>query len=335
MKKLLICLICFCVTLAAFAQTNTTTAALPTFASKSITLHDSVRNKDLPLRVTYPIAGGKFPVIVFSHGAGGSGDGYLGLTQHWAANGYICLQPTHEDSVQLRRQAGERITSIWDVLEDADQPERWTSRIKDIELILDSLDQIDRQVPEIKGRMDRAHIGVGGHSLGALTAALVGGATIQMPNLKGLQSFKDDRARAILLLSPQGPFANGFTNDSWKEMRSPTMVMTGSRDRGSAGQDADWRTAAFKFSPAGDKYLLFIHDASHMSFSGRLAEGKGLFGRPAPKSDIDEGAIFDWVKTASLAFWDCYLKNDKEAQDFLKSDSLAKDSGGEIRYERR
>jgi len=329
MSKTKLLLPLLCLALSVFAQTNA-----PAFASKSITLHDSARNKDLPVRVTYPNAPGKVPVIVFSHGAGGSGDGYRGLTEHWASNGYICLQPTHEDSIQLRLQAGDRIRSRRDVLEDADNPQRWTARVKDIELILDSFDQIEKLVPEIKGRLDRSHIGVGGHSLGALTSSLIGGAAIQIPG-NGLQSFKDTRAQAILLLSPQGPFLNGFTNDSWKDLRAPTMLMTGSRDRGQAGQDAEWRTAAYKLSPPGDKYLLFIHDASHFSFSGRAVDGRGFGMISPPKSDADEATIFDWVKTASLAFWDAYLKNDKEAQGFLKSDQLSKDSGGEIRYERR
>ena len=317
--------------LSALAQTS----PAPAFASKTIALHDSARNKDLPLRVSYSTAPGKVPVIIFSHGAGGSNAGYLGLTQYWAANGYIVLQPTHEDSVQLRRQAGEKVSGIWDVLKDADNPARWQSRIKDIELILDSFSEIEKQVPEIKGRRDFAHIGVGGHSLGALTSSLAGGATIQVPGKTGLQSFKDPRVKAILLLSPQGPFPNGFTDDSWNDIKIPMMVMTGSRDGGFGGEPPEWRTIPFKLAPSGDKYLLFIHDASHMSFSGRLAEGKGVFGGPAPKTDIDEAAIFDWVKTASLAFWDDYLKNDKEAKQFLASDHLVKDSGGEIRYDRK
>lgn len=330
MTKPFLALLWLLVALSAPAQTSPS----PAFVSKSISLRDSARNKDIPLHVTWPATPGKVPVIIFSHGAGGSGENYRGLTEHWASNGYVCLQPTHEDSIQLRRQNGERITSVRDVLQDADHSERWTGRVKDIELILASFDEIERKVPELKGRMDRTRIGVGGHSLGALTSALIGGATIQIPS-NGLQSFKDTRAQAILLLSPQGPFRNGFTDDSWKDLHAPTMVMTGSRDRGQAGQDAEWRTAAYKFSPPGDKYLLFIHDASHFSFSGRAVGARGFGAFLAPKSDADEATIFDWVKTASLAFWDACLKHDKEAQDFLKSDRLAKDSGGEIRYEHR
>ena len=330
-KTRLLPVVCLLLASIALAQS----APAPAFSSTTISLHDSARNKDLPLRVSYPTAPGKVPVIIFSHGAGGDDNGYLGLTQYWAANGYIVLQPTDEDSVKQRRAAGDKTASVFNILSDAKNPERWTARIADVELVLSSFGDIEQQVPEIKGRMDPEHIGVGGHSLGSFTAGVIGGVRFNLPGKAGLQSFKDPRAKAVLLLSPQGPDQNGLTDDSWNDIKVPMMVITGSRDNGFGGQSAEWRTTAFKLAPSGDKYLLFIHDASHMSFSGRLAEGKSIFGTPAPKTDIDEVAIFDWVKTASLAFWDDYLKNDKEARQFLASDHLVKDSGGEIRYDRK
>src|SRR2546426_4649716 len=52
------------------------------------TIHDAKRNKDLPVRLLIPRSGGRLPVIVFSHGAGGSGQNYFGLTGFWATHGY-------------------------------------------------------------------------------------------------------------------------------------------------------------------------------------------------------------------------------------------------------
>src|SRR5262252_4243814 len=71
------------------------------------TLHDAKRNKDLPIRIVVPKTGGPFPVIVFSHGAGGSGQNYFPLTHHWVTHGYVVIQPTHNDSIALRREEGE------------------------------------------------------------------------------------------------------------------------------------------------------------------------------------------------------------------------------------
>ena len=63
-----------------------------------LVLHDSKRNKDLHVRIFYPDGAGKYPVIVFSHGAGGSQDCCDALTRHWATYGYVTIQPTHDDS---------------------------------------------------------------------------------------------------------------------------------------------------------------------------------------------------------------------------------------------
>lgn len=71
-----------------------------------VVLHDGQHNKDLHLRIYYPDGVGASPVIVFSHGYSGSKDGYTGLTRFWAEHGYVTVQPTHDDSLALRRQQG-------------------------------------------------------------------------------------------------------------------------------------------------------------------------------------------------------------------------------------
>src|SRR5712692_8539010 len=53
------------------------------------TIHDAKRNKDLPVRFLIPKSAGPFPVIIFSHGAGGSGQNYFPLTGFWATHGYV------------------------------------------------------------------------------------------------------------------------------------------------------------------------------------------------------------------------------------------------------
>ena len=55
---------------------------------KLLVLDDAARKKQLQLRVNYPDGTGLFPIIVWSHGAWGSKDNYLPLTEHWASHGY-------------------------------------------------------------------------------------------------------------------------------------------------------------------------------------------------------------------------------------------------------
>ena len=46
--------------------------------------------------------------------------------------------------------------------------------------LLDSLDVLEEDVPALEGKLDRDRVGVGGHSLGAFTAQVVGGATLKL-----------------------------------------------------------------------------------------------------------------------------------------------------------
>jgi predicted dienelactone hydrolase len=51
--------------------------------------HDAERDRDVPVKVYFQKDGtGPFSAVIFSHGLGGSRDGYAYLGRHWA--GAIC-----------------------------------------------------------------------------------------------------------------------------------------------------------------------------------------------------------------------------------------------------
>ena len=133
-------------------------------------IHDSARNKDLEMSIEYPTRGAAHPLIVFSHGFGGSSRGYVGLSSYWASNGYVVIKPSHAD-------AG-RATSLREGIEsfEDETPSDWRERVRDVTLVLDSLGALEQKYPELQGKIDHAKIGVGGHSYGAFTSMLVGGA---------------------------------------------------------------------------------------------------------------------------------------------------------------
>ena len=306
------------------------------------TIHDAKRNKDLRVRFLIPKSRGPFPVIVFSHGAGGSGQNYFPLTGFWATHGYVVIQPTHNDSIALRKEKGEPVPASPRELVDEYRfnTDDWINRVRDITLIMDSLNDLEKRLPQLKGRMDQKRIGVGGHSYGAFTTQMIGGALLDMPSGPKAESFSDDRPRALMLLSPQGKTQNGLTESSWTKMTRPTMSMTGSNDTGVMGQLASWREDPFTHSPPGDKYLVFIDGAFHMSFTGALAQGDNpqLARRPMVARLVgrtDQKAIFAYVKVASIAFWDAYLKTDANAKAYLKSNSLIGYSRNSVKLNRK
>jgi predicted dienelactone hydrolase len=333
-------------------------------------LHDAQRNKDLDLSIEYPTRGGPFPLIVFSHGYGSSNQGYEPLISYWTSNGYVCIRPAHADAGALRDMMREAMTArrtsprqrpqqqpqaqppapernpmeeIW----DREREPQWRNRVEDIKLVLNSLDELERRFPELRGKIDRSRIGVGGHSYGAFTTMLIAGM--------GPLQVADSRVKAAIAMSPQGVAANrGTTPESWAGVRIPIMYMTGTNDRGAGeGEDANWRKQAFDYSPAGDKYFVLIDGARHRSFVGGLTPIEPLesprppqpipnprdpYGRTIPTETLPqarggvgfagERRIFQIIKMTSLVFWDAYLKNEPSARELLQPQKFDASFGG-------
>src|SRR5437879_1749818 len=80
-----------------------------------LTVHDAARDRDLPLRVYLPTNTAPGPVILFSHGLGGSRTGSVFLGEHWAARGYVAVfvqHPGSDDSVWRNPSSGNRLQSL-------------------------------------------------------------------------------------------------------------------------------------------------------------------------------------------------------------------------------
>jgi predicted dienelactone hydrolase len=277
---------------------------------EKLVLSDARRGKDLPLRIHHPDDPGPFPLVIFSHGAFGSKDNYLALTGFWCSHGYVTIQPTHSDSRALGIRPG-----------DPNAFRDWQSRPADVSFILDSLETIESQAPALKGKLARDRIGVGGHSFGANTAQLIGGARA-FPRGGPAKSFADARVAAVLLMSGQGP-GEMLTDKSWADFTRPMLVMTGSRDGPTrTGQPAEWRKQPYELSPPGDKYLAWIEDLDH-GFGG--ITGANFSGRNKPNADH-----VGYTKIVTLAFWDAYLSRSPDARAWLESDKLPADSQGAV-----
>ncbi len=159
--------------------------------SINLTLHDAARNRDVPLKIYYPQTTGpnRFPILIFSHGAGGSKDGYAYLSRYWAANGYVVLNPTHLGSDKSLLKPGRPFYNLRAMRQMVNVKANLVNRPKDITFLLDSLPQLEDRVPALKGRMDPTRVGMGGHSFGAYTCMAVAGAkfTLLPMSLLGLR----------------------------------------------------------------------------------------------------------------------------------------------------
>lgn len=292
-----------------------------------IVLHDAARNKDLHVRIFYPVTQGKYPVIVFSHGAGGSQDCCESLTRHWASYGYVTLQPTHDDSIVQRRKGGDEALRFPQAVREAlKNPALWESRPRDISFLLNTLPDLQERVGGLSDKLDMDRIGVAGHSMGSYTAEAVGGALVDLPG-HAATSFSDPRAKAILCLSPQGPSQFGLAAHSFDKITLPFMGITGSLDSLGPVASPAWHKIPFERSQPDDKYELFITGANHMSF----ITAETLL----PARSSQAAAILGYTNSASLAFWDAYLKDDPAAKQFLQSDAMEHSSHGIAKLSRR
>ena len=357
----------------------------------SARLHDPQRNKDLSMAIEYPTRGGPFPVIVFSHGYGSSSEGYIALTEYWVGRGYVVIKPSHADANALRkilatrreerRQEIEKLRtsgkSRRDIQKEASQrpeqdigeslwaaqtPADWQNRARDISFILDSLGALQEKYPELKGKMETSKIGVAGHSYGAFTTMLLTGAT--STKLSG--NLADSRIKAAIAMSPQGIGDQyGLTPQSWTNVKTPILYMTGSLDRGIVNHDdPKWRHDPFEYSPAGDKTFISFEGARHITFTGGLGilgaddlemtgptytpvQTVDQYGRPMIVQERQPGRekgqseylrdrnIFSAIKATTLAFWDAYLKDEKNAKDFVRGKDLEGLNGGHVTVERK
>ncbi len=268
-------------------------AALVVNAQDSITLHDSARNRDIPIKVYSPSGGARsLPLIVFSHGFGGSRDDYAYLGKGWSEAGYVVILPDHAGS----DRAALNLKNFKKAKDDQWTFDQQVERTGDVAYVISSINQIEREIPSLSGRIDLSHIGASGHSEGAGTALLLGGATATPPG-GARRLFRDQRVSAVIAMSPQGPGEEGFNDQSWDDIRIPTMTMSGTKDSGLVGRESPpWRIEPYRHMPPGDKYHVLVNGARHLSFA--------LAG-PRFRSCI---------LSVTTAFWDTYLKDLKPAK---------------------
>ncbi len=231
-------------------------------STADLTLHDAARNRDIPVKIYYSSSTQPAPLIVFSHGYGGNMDGYSYLGEAWATAGFIVICPTHKGSDRdaILHSGSEPLR------DPAESFALQADRTSDVKFILSSLGTVESSIPELRGKIDKGRIGVGGHSMGAGTAMLLAGATAMSPEGRRT-SFRDSRVKAIVAMSPQGSSEEGFDQHSWDDIHIPVMVMSGTRDRGVGGQSPEWRQEAYNRMPPGEKYEVIVDGAGHLAFA--------------------------------------------------------------------
>lgn len=315
----------------------------------TLVLHDAARNKDLTVKVRVPVPKGsgdkapqneKLPMVVFSHGLGGSKDGFGELCDHLCSYGYVVVSPTHADSIQERIDKGEKVTRANAFDMKLMNPEGRLNRVLDCKFILDSIPTLEEKIPALRspggqGRIDTEKLTMAGHSAGAYTTQVLCGMKIaQVGALRG-QQLVEPRFKAAVVISGGGTNKLGINDQAWSEVKVPWLVMTGSLDTVSISRETpESRQEPFKYARGKAKggppaYLVFIEGATHSSYAGK--ETSGLLGE---KPTTDVRVIQNCVASSVLAFLDAHVKGDEKAAAWMeKGENMGAMSGGKARME--
>jgi predicted dienelactone hydrolase len=264
-------------TVLSFEDTTRPTHAVPGVV-------DAAPTRKLPTFVAYPaatsgtdvpIAGGDHPLIVLSHGLTTTAHEFDGVYPDLVAAGYIVATPAFPETT-----GGAGTDAAVDVFA---QP-------LDVRFVIDQvLAANDDDSSPFFEAIDAKRIGVGGHSLGAVTTLLL----MYDPR------FVDDRIDAAYEASGSVSLVPGGQYDFTRAR--PLLAVHGDADPTVPYQAAREIYAAAQ----APKWLLTIHGGEHNGF---LVPG---------------GLAHDVHETALVAFFDRYVKGDASAEDRLLQAGVA------------
>jgi predicted dienelactone hydrolase len=272
-----------------------------------LTVTDSDRSRDIPIRVFLPAAKTPQPVVLFSHGLGGSREGPAFLGKHWSARGFVTVYLEHagsDTSVWRNEPIGKRM----DAMRAAASGQNLLLRVKDVTAVLDQLQKwnAESQHP-LAGRLDLQHVGMSGHSFGAVTTQAVSGQSLAGRWI----TFTDPRIKAAIAFSPSGPRGRD-PKKAFGDVKIPWMLMTGTKDVSPIGDiDVPSRLSVYPVLPPGGKYEVVLEGAEHSAFTDRPLPGDREARNPNHHRVI---------LALSTAFWDAKLREDKAAQAWLDGD---------------
>jgi Ca2+-binding RTX toxin-like protein len=258
-------------------------------------------DRAITVKVFAPDTPGKYPVIFYSHGFSGGPAGGAGTTaEALAAQGYIVIEPIHLDSALTAADMRSSFTLT--------NPATVLHRVADMQYVMAHAAATVSGLPA--GYVaDLTKTVAAGHSMGAMTSAVLSGATSTIAdyaaatapgNPYGLTTLADSHVKATLLISPQGDVGTGSWHgigpNSWDSVRVPMLTLTGTADNGTDGAKWNDRLDAFTSTPNGNEHALVISNATHDQMGGNGAPG-----------------VTSEVASAAKTFLDAYLNNSAAA----------------------
>ena len=266
-------------------------AVAPTpFDTLDLDWTDAARKREVPVRLYLPQAAAvraRVPLVVFSHGIGGSRRGYRYLGEHFAGHGVASLHLQHVGS-DRQVWTGGSVFNMISRLQDAAQDREAISRAQDLRFALDTV-----LAGEFAPRLDTRRIVAAGHSYGANTALLSAGARVEREGR--VVELRDPRVMAAIVISAPPFYGDDDPRRILASVQVPSLHITATEDviriPGYYSGASD-RVAIFDATGSTAKWLAVFEGGSHSMFTDRAGTG-GVALNPQVK---------DATKDLSLAF---------------------------------
>jgi predicted dienelactone hydrolase len=231
---------------------------------------DGTRDRPVPIRLYQPISASfaaPVPLIIFSHGIGGSRLGYSYLGSYWASHGLASLHVQHVGSDR----------SIWfgnpfnlvSRLQEAAQEKEAINRVFDLRFAL------TRMLEDPLGQtINPNQIIAAGHSYGANTTLLASGARVSRENIP--VDLSDARIKAAIVISAPRFYGQNSVDSILQPIHLPTLHITATEDNiqipGYFSGYPD-RLAIFEAIGSQRKALAVFEGGSHSMFTDRTRSG--------------------------------------------------------------
>jgi len=288
--------------------------------------------RDAPL----DLHGAPHPVVVFSHGFGGTRVQSVYLTEHLASHGFVVAAPDHVGNTFVDQiDAAKAMAAI----------DSARVRPRDISVTLDALLERAAGWPDelLAFAADEARVGVAGHSFGGFTAFRIAGASVDVARGEEIcaadpdqlfcdgwpgqepfpASARDPRFIAAL---PQAPGAAAAVEaPGFADVAVPVMIQAGLADRTTPFPDEAAAPYAALSSPT---CLLAIDGAGHFTFSDmcELLDMVGLsveqFDDGCSQDNVPPDEAHAVIVSYATAFFQVFVAGDDRYRPFLRGADL-------------
>ena len=232
---------------------------------------DIERQRLVPARMYLPIRthlNNPMPLVLFSHGIGGSRFGYAHIGRHLASCGFASLHVQHTGSDRSLWLAG----APWGIVErlhHAAREREAMERVYDLRFVLQRI--FDQELGVL---LDREYIAAAGHSYGANTVLLAAGARV-VRNGEPLE-LADTSIRAVIVISTPAFYGEPSLESILAPIKIPSLHISSTADviriPGYVSGPED-RVAAFNAIGSEKKVLTMFTGGSHRVFTDRRGIG--------------------------------------------------------------